>query len=652
MGPGIFALPGELAHMVGPLGIFVYLAMGLFTVFTALNYSELGAAIPIAGGGYSFTSRTLPRPVAFFTGWFFWIGNTVACAMYGIIFALTMHSYFWPNVDVLYLILATTLVFGLLNLRGMSEAVKVITVMNLVELAILIGVAILGVSSVKAPNLEPIAPMGYAPFIPAMALIYVSYVGFELITVASEEIIDPGKTIPRAILITLGIGVIIYVFVVWVMMGSVHYSELAQSDVPFIFTAERILGPWGRWAAILATVMASLSAFSVTLGASARVLYALGRDRHFPLVLAKLHPKYRTPHISLLVCAIVVIIFGSSGIVKFAASMSDFGYLMGLGIVNYAVISLHRRMPNLRRPFKVFLYPYIPILGILSCWMFVPALEARSFFLGALLTLIGGGIYMTRPANRAELRRYRLVITKITLWIQLKRRSRMRVLIIDGGRQGRNIADRLLAHDEYRLMFRTVEHQITFIEEDEARCKELELRYHMPIYQGDGTKKEILEQVGVENIDVAIAASNDDGRNAIIALQAKRLGIPQVISILQDSDYISILEEKGIVSISAPWSTAAMVENFLDRPGVAQLFEIGTGVASLLGVTVSEKTAVVGKQIREIPIPKECVVAAVIRGKEFVVPRGDTEIQANDRVIFVGPPAVIKKAQDVFIQKK
>jgi amino acid transporter len=81
MGPGVFALPGELAHIVGPLGIFVYLVMGLLTVLTALNYSELGAAIPLAGGGYSFTSRTLPKPVAFYTGWFFWIGNTLACAL-------------------------------------------------------------------------------------------------------------------------------------------------------------------------------------------------------------------------------------------------------------------------------------------------------------------------------------------------------------------------------------------------------------------------------------------------------------------------------------------------------------------------------------------------------------------------------------------
>jgi amino acid transporter len=277
MGPGIFALPGELAHLVGPLGILAYLAMGLVTVFTALNYSELGAAIPLAGGGYSFTSRTLPRPLAFFTGWFFWIGNTLACAMYALIFALTIRTYFWPGGSIVLLTLLTTLVFTAVNLWGMSEAVKVITVMNLVELAVLVGVAVLGAAHVEITNLQPLAPMGYAPFLPAMALIYISYVGFELITVAAEEIVNPGKVIPRAILITLGVGTMIYVFVVWVMMGSVHYSELATSEVPFIFTADRLFGAWGRFAAIVATIMASLSAFSVTLGASARVLFALGR---------------------------------------------------------------------------------------------------------------------------------------------------------------------------------------------------------------------------------------------------------------------------------------------------------------------------------------------------------------------------------------
>ena len=649
MGPGVFALPGELAHIVGPLGIFVYLVMGLLTVFTALNYSELGAAIPLAGGGYSFTSRTLPKPVAFYTGWFFWIGNTLACALYAVIFGLTIRTYFWPGANIAFLALMTTLLFTATNLRGMSEAIKVITVMNLIELAVLIGVALLGIFHIEPLNLKPLAPFGLGPFIPAMALIYISYVGFELITVAAEEIIDPGKTIPRAILITLGVGTAIYILVVWVMMGTVHHTELATSEVPFIFVADRLFGPWGRWAGIIATIMASLSAFSVTLGASARVLYALGRDRHFPRFFAQLHPQYRTPHVALFICAAVVIVFSASGIVRFVASLSDFGYLMGLGIVNYAVIALHQRMPNLRRPFKVVLFPVIPILGVITTWMFVPALELRSFILGGVLTLIGGGVYVLRPANRAELFEIRQIFTKAKLWIQTLRRKRMRVLIISGERQGRNIADRLLAKDEHRLVFRAAEHQITFIEENETRCLELEQRYNVPIFHGDGTKKELLEQVGVDNIDVAIAASNDDGRNVITALQAKRLGMSQVIAIVQDLDYIPLLEESGVVALSAPLATAAMVENYLDRPGVSDLFEIGTGVASLLGVIVPQQAQVAGKLIRDINIPRECVVAAVIRGKNFVVPRGDTQIEVDDHVIFVGPTSAIKDAQDVFL---
>ncbi len=227
----------------------------------------------------------------------------------------------------------------------------------------------------------------------------------------------------------------------------------------------------------------------------------------------------------------------------------------------------------------------------------------------------------------------------------------MRVLIIDGGNQGQNIAKRLLNRDEYWLLFRSSEHQITFIEENEKLCKEVEQQFNVPIYQGDGTKKEIIEQVGLENIDVAIASSEDDGRNVIAALQAKRLGVQQVIAIVQDPDYLPLLEENGVVAISAPWATAAMVENYLDRPGVADLFEISSGVASLVGMVVPEDARVAGKLIRNIEVPMDCVVAAVIRGKKFVVPRGDTKIQVGDQVVFVGPTGAIKKAQEMFLLK-
>lgn len=652
MGPGIFALPSEVASSVGPLGIVAYLAMGLLTVFTALNYSELGAALPIAGGGYSFASRTLPRPVAFLSGWFFWIGNTLACSLYALIFALTIKAYFWPEVAVFPVILATTVLFTVTNIRGQAEALRVITVMNVVELVVLIGVGVLGASRVEPANLEPFAPMGWGPLIPTMGLIYISYVGFDLITVAAEEIVRPARTIPRAILITLGTGIAIYVLLLWVMMGVVHHDELARTSTPFIFVADRLFGGWGRWAGIVATVMASLSAFSVTLGASSRVLFALGRDGHMPEVFARLHRTYRTPHVSLVLCAGLVTILGASGIVRLLASAASFGYLIAIGIVNYSAIAVHRRMPNLRRPFRTLLYPATPILGIVACWFFVPGLDRASLALGAGFTLAGCALYLARPANRAELRAVPELVRRTILRIRAHWRPEMRVLIIGGGQQGGNIADRLLAQDEYRMIFRSSQYQITFIEEDEERCEELERLYHSPVFQGDGTKQELLEQVEPHRMDVAIAASDDEERNAIAALQAKRLGIPRVIAILRDPQYLSLLEESGIECISAPYATAAMVENYLDRPGVAELFEIERGVASLIDVPVPSDSPVVGQEIQEIDIPAECVVAAVIRDERFVVPRGHTTIEAEDHVILVGPSEAVRTAYDTFLGRE
>ncbi len=648
MGPGIFALPSEVAESAGPLGIIAYLAMGLLTLFTAFSYSELGAAIPIAGGGYSFTSRTLPRPVAFVTGWFFWIGNTLACSLYAVIFALTIKNYFLPDISVILVVFITTLVFTLINLRGQAEALKFIAVMNIIELIVLVGVGVLGAFHVEPVNLDPIAPMGYGPLIPTMGLIYISYVGFDLITVAAEEIIEPAKNIPRAIFITLGTGIAIYVLLLWVMMGVVNYTDLAQTSTPFIFVADHLFGAWGRWAGIIATIMASLSAFSVTLGASSRVLFALGRDGHFPGFFARLHSTYKTPHIALFVCAGLVALLGASGIVRLLASASSFGYLIAIGIVNYAVIALHRNMPNLRRPFKIILYPVVPILGIITCWFFVPTLDPQSLLLGGVLTVIGGILYLLQPGNRDDLRGFPEFIQRIKIKIQAYWRPHMNVLIIGGGNQGSNIADRLLKQDEFRMVFRSSEYQITFIEQDEVKCEKLEQRYNVPIFQGDGTKQEVLEQVEPQKMDVAIAATNDDQRNSIIALQAKRLGIKQVIAIARDPAYVSLLEDSGIVCISAPYATAAMVENYLDRPGVADLFEIENGVASLIDMEVPEGGTVVGSLIQEINIPDQCVVAALIRDDKFVVPRGHTEIKSGDHVVFVGPSESIQAAHEIF----
>lgn len=224
----------------------------------------------------------------------------------------------------------------------------------------------------------------------------------------------------------------------------------------------------------------------------------------------------------------------------------------------------------------------------------------------------------------------------------------MRVLIIGGGEQGQNIADRLLKQDEFRMVFRSSAYQVSFVERDPDLCDELESRFNVPIFEGDGTKQSVLEQTEPHKMDVAIAALSDDDANTVAALQAKRLGIAKVIAVVRDPDSVSLLEESGVVCISAPQATAAMVENQLDRPEVAQLFEIESGLASLVDMEVPEGGEVVGRAIRDLSVPDQCVVAALIRDEEFVVPRGDTVVEAGDHVIFVGPDEAVQTAHEMF----
>jgi len=292
--------------------------------------------------------------------------------------------------------------------------------------------------------------------------------------------------------------------------------------------------------------------------------------------------------------------------------------------------------------------PIVPIFGVVACWFFVPTLETRSLLPGGGLTAVGCVLYLVSRTNREELRGMLPSLDRRRLRIRALRRPDMHVLIIGGGEQGANIADRLLAQDEFRMVFRSAQYQVTFVERDAQRCEELGNLFSVPVFQGDGTKQEVLEQAEPDRIDVAVAATNHDERNAIAALQAKRLGIDRVIAVARDPAYIDLLEDAGVVCISAPYATATMVENYLDRPGVAELFEIETGVASLMDLIVPEGATVVGRRIQEIDMPEQCVVAAVLRDEEFVVPRGETELYAGDHVILVGRREEVKAAQDVF----
>ena len=120
-------------------------------------------------------------------------------------------------------------------------------------------------------------------------------------------------------------------------------------------------------------------------------------------------------------------------------------------------------------------------------------------------------------------------------------------------------------------------------------------------------------------------------------------------SIARDPAHVSLLEDSGGVCISAPYTTAAMVENHLDRPGIAEMFEMEGGVVSLIDVWVPAGAEVVGRRIQDIRMPEESVVAAIVRNGQFVVPRGGTAIEAGDHVVLSGTSSAVQAAHGVFV---
>ncbi|MHA1927156.1 MAG: APC family permease, partial [Candidatus Thorarchaeota archaeon] len=404
LGGGIYVISGEAAGMIGPALVFAYLVTGLITVFTAINYSELAASIPKQGGGYSFAQGTFGGFPGFLTGWFLFIGNILACGLYALAVAHTL-AVFIPDVTnstiglIAIVIIVITFITNVISIKGVSG---VLGILNIAQSIILFSFVFIGLFFIDTANLDPLFAVGTGlpQFMSVVSFIYISFVGFELITTASEEIKDPARTIPRAIMLTLGIATAVYMAAALVIVGVVPYLEVANSHTPVSDVFGVMLGRGAFYVGLAGMAASNYAALNATFLATGRVAYSMGRDRYFPALFEKVHKRWKTPIPAMVFSVILVSIFAASGNVSMAASLADFGYLIGLSIVNLSVIMLHRKGLNVPGTFKAKFFPAIPILGAITCLMLVPSLHPETLWLGAVLSLIGLIVYILYGGRR------------------------------------------------------------------------------------------------------------------------------------------------------------------------------------------------------------------------------------------------------------
>ena len=392
LGGGIYVISGTAAGMIGPALVMAYLVTGLLTVFTAMNYAELASAIPKQGGGYTFAQNTIGGFPAFLTGWFLFIGNIVACGLYALAVAHTL-AIFIPDASIQVIaiiaivIIVVAFVANYISIKGVTN---ILVILNVLQSVVLFSFIAVGLFFIKPENISMIHPdFGLFQFMSVVSFIYISFVGFELITTASEEIKDPARNIPRAIILTLLIATSIYMITALVLVGVAPYTQIADSHTPISHIFEVMLGPGAFYFALAGMAASNYAALNATFLATARIAYSMSRDRYFPKVFESVSKKRKTPIPALILTVILVCLFASLGNVDLVAHLSDFGYLVGLSIVNYSVIVLRRKGLSVPGTFKTRFFPLAPIVGVITCLVLVPTLDPFALYLGGVLSLVG-----------------------------------------------------------------------------------------------------------------------------------------------------------------------------------------------------------------------------------------------------------------------
>ncbi len=399
LGSGIFVLTGLAAEVAGPATFVAILVGGFLSFSIALNYSELATIYPETGGAMTYVREAWGKGLlSFLIGSMDSISSTFYCALSAIGFSYSL-SVFFPSIPIIPVAIAVVIIFVILNILGVSNVGNVQIVMGI---SLLFAFAVFIIAGFVSPTgFQPavLLPEGKVfasgdlgvnlkVLMRTIALIYAVYVGFEVIADDAEEIKNPSKMIPIAILVSIVIITLVYSLTVIVTLGTLPWQSVAGSKTALTDAIKVFLPGWGVTILGIAGMVGALTSINSSMLSATRETFTLSRDGAWPKFLSRLNSA-RVPFMAILFVGIVSILIAVIGVVDFLSYITSAGYLFVLFFSNMAMIQLHRKYPNIHRPFKAPLFPLTPILASLTCLIviFFSDLDALAFTAGIILVL-------------------------------------------------------------------------------------------------------------------------------------------------------------------------------------------------------------------------------------------------------------------------
>ncbi len=404
IGGVMFVIMGRATELAGPSIIITFLIGSIIALLIGICYAELGAAVPSgAGGAISFVARAFGDSIpTFLAGWFDWIGSITDCAIGAVVFSFSVN-YFLSWVEPFSLAVITLIIFTLINFRGtktMGIAQFGLTLVLILTLCIFISGSFL---SFDSSRFQPFFPNGALPTILLVSYIFPTYAGYETITQLSEEVKIAGKTIPRALFLTLATITILFTGSAIALIGGAPTEIYIESNTPLQNAANYFMGPIGGAVISIGSIFATLSTINGSMGGGTRIAYALSRRKLLPPVFNRIHPRYSSPYTALALTSIIAIVFVLTRSIDFIVYAITLGYSVTAIMVCMAVIRLRKTEPQLFRPFKVPLSPYVPMIAVTALLIMIVTLSLESLVLGLAFGLIG--VFLLMMARRISKRK-------------------------------------------------------------------------------------------------------------------------------------------------------------------------------------------------------------------------------------------------------
>jgi len=389
IGTGIFIVLTEAVPMAGPGVVWSFAIAGAVAGLTAICYAELASAVPISGSSYSYAYATLGEGVAMVVAACLLLEYGVSAAAVAVgwsqylnelldnLFGFTIPDALSNapeaggviNLPAIFLVVAC----ALLLIRGASESAKVNAAMVMIKIGVLVLFVIIGLFGWNSDNLADFTPFGLSGVLSAAGLIFFSFIGLDAVSTAGEEVHNPRRNLPLAILIALVVVTGLYVIIALVAVAAQPLGEFEGQEAGLAAILEKVTG--STWPASILAAGAVISIFSVTLivmYGQTRILFVMGRDGMLPPLFHRLNPRSQTPVPATIVVAVVVALLAGLLPINFLAEMTSIGTLVAFLIVSIGVMVLRQTQPDLPRGFRVPLYPVIPILSILGCaWIII-----------------------------------------------------------------------------------------------------------------------------------------------------------------------------------------------------------------------------------------------------------------------------------------